>query len=116
MQVSKRPTRKMLQNIRKHIQGWVAGFIIAIIALTFVFWGIQYEHSGSGQKEVIANIDGNPITENDLQTTYQQWKNAEEERLKQPLSVEQQQQLKAMAFQQLINGNILYSAAEHQGF
>lgn len=106
----------MLQNISKHIQGWVAGIITAIIALTFVFWGIQYEHSGSQKNDVIAKINGKEITSWDVDAAYQQWKNGEEKRLKQPLTVDQQQQLRAMALQQLVNVNVLYDAAEQQGF
>jgi peptidyl-prolyl cis-trans isomerase D len=34
--------KAMLQNIRNHVQGWIAGAIVAIISITFALFGIQY--------------------------------------------------------------------------
>ncbi len=53
----------MLQSIHKHIQGWVAGLIIAAISVTFALWGIQYYIGGhSGDGKALVKFDDSKIT------------------------------------------------------
>jgi peptidyl-prolyl cis-trans isomerase D len=48
----------MLQQIRDKITGWVAGVFIGVIAIVFIFWGIQFEGAGSTSA---AQVNGESI-------------------------------------------------------
>ncbi len=106
----------MLQTIGKHIQGWIAGVIIAIVAATFVLFGLEYYISRSGdQQNAVATVDGAKITAQQLnradeaiQRNYTQQGEALNEQAK--------QQLRGMALQQLILNQLLIHAAERAGF
>lgn len=63
----------MLQSIQKHIQGWLAGVIIAVVALTFALWGIQnYLGGNSSDKQAVAHVAGDAITRGDFMHYYRQ--------------------------------------------
>jgi peptidyl-prolyl cis-trans isomerase D len=55
----------MLQEIRERAQGWFAWAIVVLISIPFALWGIQ-EYMGFGQVPVIAKVNGQEITERDL--------------------------------------------------
>jgi len=55
----------MLQEIRERAQGWFAWAIVILISIPFALWGIQ-EYVGFGQVPVIATVNGQEITERDL--------------------------------------------------
>ena len=48
----------MLQKIRDKITGWVAGVFLGVIAIVFIFWGIQFEGAGSTSA---AQVNGESI-------------------------------------------------------
>lgn len=107
----------MLQNIRARIQGWVAGIIIGIIALTFVFWSLEsYQHMASGNHEVAAKVNGEKISTKEVEDLYQQWKTAEERRTGKLLPRNEQIQLHKLALERLINSTALFQAAQKEGF
>ncbi len=56
----------MLQNIRKNIQGWAARIIIGLIILTFALFGVESILAPGGDPSV-AEVNGQPISRNDLQ-------------------------------------------------
>ena len=51
----------MLQRIRDNMTGWVSGSIIAIIAIAFIFWGIDF---GFFNRDYIALVDGGEVSTN----------------------------------------------------
>jgi len=52
----------MLQFIREKAQGWIAWVIIGVLSFTFMLWGIQ-NYSGHGREhDVLAKVNGVPIT------------------------------------------------------
>lgn len=57
----------MLQEIREKAQGWFAWAIVALISIPFALWGIQ-EYAGIGRVPVLAKVNGQEITERDLET------------------------------------------------
>lgn len=60
----------MLQNIREHIQGWVAGVIVVALSITFALWGIQYYiGNGRDKNKAVAKVDGVTITQESLNNT-----------------------------------------------
>lgn len=99
----------MLQNLRQHAQGWIAGIIVAILCLAFALWGIEY-YIGNGQTtEVVAKVDGVEITQ-------QQWDAAYKRQGQQQKGELAQQQLKKVALNKLIAQQVLFAAAKNERF
>jgi peptidyl-prolyl cis-trans isomerase D len=61
----------MLQTIREHTQGWIAGTIITIIILSFALWGIHSYFVGGGNNSVVAEVNGVEITKEQLAVAYE---------------------------------------------
>lgn len=51
----------MLTTIREKTQGWIAGIILALVAVPFALWGINAYFEGSGRVNV-AEVDGADIS------------------------------------------------------
>jgi peptidyl-prolyl cis-trans isomerase D len=109
----------LLQQIRDRVQGWVAGVIIAILVIAFVFWGIQYylEQGGSNGNPVAVTVNGHKIYSKELSQTYQQvLQRAQSSQKGVPLSAEAQQQLKQLVLQNLVSTVALAEASAKAGF
>lgn len=108
----------MLQKISDRIQGWIAGVVIAIIAAVFVLWGVEYYIGrGDNNTRVVATVNGQKIFENQVGILYRQLQ--QRMRAVEPnksLSLEEQQQIKSLALQQLISRVALAFAANEIGF
>lgn len=63
----------MLNFIRNHAQGWIAWFIVGLISIPFALWGINSYLSGASAV-VVAEVNGSPITQTELQTSLQQYR------------------------------------------
>ena len=61
----------MLQTIREHTQGWIAGTIISIIILTFALWGIHSYFVGGAANTNVAEVNGVEITKEQLAVSYE---------------------------------------------
>ncbi|MCC5862223.1 MAG: SurA N-terminal domain-containing protein [Gammaproteobacteria bacterium] len=59
----------MLQAIRQKITGWVAGVIILLIALSFVFWGVG--DFGAAGRDAVAVVNGEEIPRREFEMVYQ---------------------------------------------
>ena len=62
----------MLQKIRDKITGWVAAVIIGVIAVVFIFWGIQFESSVTA---AAAKVNGEEISMQAVQRAWQDRQN-----------------------------------------
>ena len=62
----------MLQKIRDNITGWVAAVIIGLIAVVFIFWGIQFESSVTA---AAAKVNGDEISMQAVQRAWQDRQN-----------------------------------------
>lgn len=108
----------MLQSIREHTQGWIAGAIISVIILTFALWGVHsYFLEGAGHNTTIVEVNGTEISKEQLTVAY--------ERLRRQVQAEygatgllsmDHAALKARALESLIDVEVLRQAAGHQGF
>ena len=111
----------MLQTIRQRFQGWVAGIIVGIIAITFVFWGIQsYLQSRSVHASNIV-VDKVDISHHEFERVYRQMLDqhrteAVDQTHDYLLTSQQDAQLKQQAAEFLINNTVLQQAALHSGF
>jgi peptidyl-prolyl cis-trans isomerase D len=63
----------MLNFIRDKAQGWIAWFIVGLISIPFALWGVNSYLTG-GSDVVVAEVNGNDITQNDLQQSLQQYR------------------------------------------
>ena len=108
----------MLQTLRDHVQGWIAGIIIGLVAIAFVFWGLQYyiERSTGGAAGV-ATVNGEKITAKELDSAFRQLLRQQQAAGKSAsLSQKARQQLKQIALQGLITNSALLQAATDAGF
>ncbi|MEN8168164.1 MAG: SurA N-terminal domain-containing protein, partial [Pseudomonadota bacterium] len=62
----------MLQNIRDKAQGWIAWVIVILLSTTFALWGIQ-SYLSNASEIIVADVNGNEITERDLDQHYQRY-------------------------------------------
>lgn len=60
----------MLQIMREKMQGIVAWAIVVLIAITFALWGIQYYSRGLTEGGVVAKVNGEKITEQQVRRIY----------------------------------------------
>lgn len=60
----------MLQTIRDHTAGWIAGVIILLLVVPFAFWGIG-DYFGLVVKNNAAEVNGQEISLPDFQQAYQ---------------------------------------------
>src|SRR3990167_10092806 len=94
----------MLQNIREHVKGWVAGVVIILVGSTFVLFGVEYYvQSNSSKNAVVAEVNGQKISEQDLTQAFHQLQRQEQAAMKVSLSPDQNAQIKQIALSELIN-------------
>jgi peptidyl-prolyl cis-trans isomerase D len=63
----------MLQEIRDKAQGWIAWAIVILISIPFALWGIQ-SYLGIGSEPVAATVNGVEITERNLESRFQRFR------------------------------------------
>lgn len=61
----------MLQTIREHTQGWIAGVIISLVILSFVLWGVHSYFQGGGPNNIVAVVNGIDVTKEQLTVAYE---------------------------------------------
>jgi len=108
----------MLQTIREHTQGWVAGTIITIIILTFALWGIHSYFIGGVANTNVAVVNGVDITKEQLTVSYERLRRQVQAQYgsTNPITTRDESALKSRALQSLINMEVLKQASASQGF
>lgn len=61
----------MLQSIREHTHGFIAGLIISLLILSFALWGIHSYFDGGASKDIAAKVNGTIISKRQLVVTYE---------------------------------------------
>src|SRR3982751_5650109 len=61
----------MLQSIREHTQGWIAGTIISIIIFTFALWGIHSYFVVGTNNSIVAEVNGVEISKEQIAIAYE---------------------------------------------
>lgn len=104
----------MLQKMREGVQGWIAWFIIGILVLSLLLWGISsYFHGGQAAKNDAATVNSTTISVNDINQMYARvamQNNAG------PLSSAQQQRLRENILKQLIDFHVMVDGAKQLKF
>src|SRR3990167_4514920 len=105
----------MLQSIREHTQGWIAGTIISIIILSFALWGVHSYFENSGSNNTVAIVNGIDITKEQLTVAY--------ERLRRQMQTQSgsaapkdDSSLKSRALNGIIELEVLKQASIKQGY
>ena len=107
----------MLQAIRDGIKGWIAYVIIGLIALPFIFMG-GYEYFGGGQDEaVVARVDGEEITRDQVERMVQRQRAQLREMFGGEIPDDRfdGRALRRESLEQLIDETLLFAFVEGQG-
>ncbi|OGT46380.1 MAG: hypothetical protein A3E83_06240 [Gammaproteobacteria bacterium RIFCSPHIGHO2_12_FULL_41_20] len=108
----------MLQTIRDHTQGWIAGTIITIIIITFALWGIHTYFSGGASTNIVATVNNAEITKSQLALAYERLRRqvqAQSGSLS-VLSPKEDTLLKQRALQSLVQLQVLKQASLSQDY
>lgn len=108
----------MLQTIREHTQGWIAGTIITIIILSFALWGIHSYFVGGGNNTVVAVVNGVDISREQLTVAYERLRRQVQTQrgANSIASAKDESNLKDRALNSLIEIELLKQASYSQGF
>ena len=106
----------MLQNLRAHIQGWVAGLIASVLCLAFALWGVEYYIGNTTNKVVVAKVNGESINKDQWDTAYAHALQSQQMPTDLALSEIFQAQLRQQVLQGLIQQTVLRKAAEKAGY
>ncbi len=106
----------MLQSIREHAQGWIAGVIVGLVCITFALWGVSSYFNNPGNV-VVAKVDGEDITQQRFQIAFQQYRKQLKSVFGDKIDLNKldQAKLKREAMKQLIDNRLLQHAASAHG-
>jgi peptidyl-prolyl cis-trans isomerase D len=108
----------MLQTIREHTQGWIAGTIITLIILSFALWGIHSYFVGGGNNSIVAEVNGVEINREQLTVAYERLRRqVQAQRGANSIATAKDESgLKERALKSLIEIELLKQASYKQGF
>lgn len=108
----------MLQTIREHTQGWIAGTIISLIILSFALWGIHSYFVGGAANSNVAQVNGIDISKEQLAVAYERLRRQFQAQYgsNNPFTGKNEATLKARALQALVDMEVLKQSSLKQGF
>lgn len=108
----------MLQTIREHTQGWIAGIVIGIIILSFALWGIHSYFEGGANNSVVAEVNGVEITKEQLAVASERLRRQVQAQYgtNTPISAKDDVALKNRALRSLVEIEVLKQASIAEGF
>jgi peptidyl-prolyl cis-trans isomerase D len=106
----------MLGYIRESVQGWIAWAIVILLIIPFALWGIN-EYFGTGGSLVVANVNGEEIT----QQTYQREFYLQRDRMREMFGDQfnpslMDPQIKQKALDDIINREVIVQTANEVGY
>lgn len=103
----------MLQHIREGVGRWVAGVILALIAVTFIFFGIDFSLVGPS---FAARVNGEPIPLLDFERALQAQQAEYADLYRMEFTEELQQELRVSVLERLVRNEALSQRAEAAGY
>ncbi|NOR51874.1 MAG: peptidylprolyl isomerase [Gammaproteobacteria bacterium] len=102
----------MLQFIRDRAQGWVAWVIVGFIIIPFALWGLN-EYVGGGTEIAAAEVNGQNISQRELQEAYYRQRQRLQEMFgeKLPEGLFSEASMKQQLLQQLIEDEVLLQSS-----
>ncbi len=108
----------MLQSIREHTQGWIAGVIVSLIILSFSLWGIHSYFGGGASNTNVAQVNGIDITKEQLAVAFERLRKQFQAQFgaNNPYAGKNEATLKSRALQALVDMEVLKQSSIAQGF
>jgi peptidyl-prolyl cis-trans isomerase D len=103
----------MLQSIHDKLKGWVAGIVLGVIGLVFVFWGINWT---LGAPNYAAKVNGVEISGNDMRQAYQQELARYERQTNGQVSDVERAEIKRRVMDEYVNSEALVTRADKLGY
>jgi len=106
----------MLGYIRESVQGLIAWAIVILLIVVFALWGIS-SYFGSGGSLVVANVNGEEITQQAFQREFYQQRDRMREMFGEQFNPSlMDPQIKQKALDDIINREVIVQAADKAGY
>lgn len=106
----------MLQTIRDYTHGWIAGFILSLIILSFALWGIHSYFVSAGNNNVVAVVNGIDVSKEQLTVAYERLRRQMQSQYGSGSIAKDDSSLKTRALNGLIELEVLKQASLSQKF
>src|SRR5271166_5184298 len=103
----------MLQSIHDKLKGWLAGLVLGIIGLVFVFWGINWTMTAPNYA---AKVNGSEVSVNEVRQAYQQQLAQAERRSNGTLSDAERGDIKKRVLDEYVSSEALITRADALGY
>jgi len=103
----------MLQHIREGVGRWIAGAILALIAVTFVFFGVDLSTIGT---TFAARVNGEPIPLAEFERALQAQQAEYADLYRMEFTEDLQQELRASVLERLVRNKALLQRAQEAGY
>jgi peptidyl-prolyl cis-trans isomerase D len=103
----------MLQTIHDKLKGWLAGVVLGIIGLVFVFWGINWTLSAP---TYAAKVNGTEVSADEVRQSYQQQLAQAERQSNGAVSDAQRNDIKLRVLDDYVNSEALVTRANKLGY
>ena len=103
----------MLQTIHDRLKGWLAGVVLGIIGLVFVFWGINWTMSAPNYA---AKVNGSEISSNEVRQAYQQQLAQYQRQSNGQMDDAQRNEIKRHVLDQYVNTEAVVTRADSLGY
>ncbi len=103
----------MLQSIHDKLKGWLAGMVLGIIGLVFVFWGINWTLQAP---TYAAKVNGSEVSASEVRQSYQQQLAQVERQSNGSISETQRSQIKKRVLDDYVSSEALVTRADALGY
>ena len=103
----------MLQSIREGVGRWIAGIILALIAVAFIFWGVDPTIMGT---TFAAKVNGENISLIEFDRALQNQQSQYQELYRVQLTDELQRSLRLAVIEDLVQGEALSQRVDSEGY
>ncbi|MBD08991.1 MAG: hypothetical protein CMD70_09790 [Gammaproteobacteria bacterium] len=103
----------MLQKIREGVGRWIAGVILGMIAIAFIFWGVDPSITGG---VFAAKVNGEDVSLIDFERAYQAQQAQYQDLYRVEMSPDIQREMRLSALEGLIRNRALLQRVESEGY
>lgn len=105
----------MLDAIRRHSQTWIAKVVLALIAIPFALWGVDFYFQGSGSEPPVASVDGEEISPREFSRALKSRRDMLESRGLSQVDTDSRE-FREGVLKQLVDARMVSGVAERLGF
>lgn len=103
----------MLQKIREKVSGWVAGIILAVLAVVFAVWGIDFTFSA---RSVAAKVNGEEVPIEPVRRAFQDQLSRFQQALSQDVPEPVQQEIRRAVVENFVRRELLEQRVRDEGY